>query len=183
MDQNNFLTEEIKKLDAEIEANKKILAESTDPEMKKMTEDEISNLQKQKEDLEKSVNAPTYSDDDTPRVKASDGGDFELDPNIATLEIRSGTGGDEAGLFAKDLYRMYSRYGEIKKWKIEEDYVGYNEAGGIKNLIADIKGQGVYNLLKNESESIGYKEFPLRNPPEEFIHQLQPLQFYLNLKK
>ncbi len=151
MDQNNYLENEIKKITVEIDANKKLLKGEDNPDMIKMTEEEISNLQKQKEALEKSIEAKNYSEGDSDLAEKKVDESFCLDPNIATLEIRSGTGGDEAGLFAKDLYRMYMRFGEVKKWKVEENYIGYNEASGIKTVIADIKGQNVYKLLKNES--------------------------------
>lgn len=148
---HTYLDNEIKKIELEIESNKKILIGETNPEMIKMTEDEIINLQKQKEDLEKSIDAKNYSESNNNLGSANVDESFELDPNVATLEIRSGTGGDEAGLFAKDLYRMYYRFGEINKWKFKESYIGYNEAGGFRTITADIKGKGVFKLLKNES--------------------------------
>ena len=151
MDQNNFLENEIKNIDLEIKSNEKSLESESNPDMIKMINDEISNLQKQKEALEKSVEATNYVENDSSLGTKEIDDSFDLDPNVATLEIRSGTGGDEAGLFAKDLYRMYFRFGEINKWKFEEDYIGYNEAGGFKTAIADIKGQNVFRLLKNES--------------------------------
>lgn len=149
MDQTqNYIQTEIERINKEIESNNKILESETDPEMKKLYEEEIVNLQNQKEELSKSINTQMQKYE---KGKEDDASDFNLDPNIATLEIRSGTGGDEAGLFARDLFRMYSRYGEKAKWKIDIDYANENEAGGIKTLTADIKGQNVYELLKNES--------------------------------
>jgi peptide chain release factor 1 len=62
-----------------------------------------------------------------------------------------GTGGDEAGLFAFDLYRMYMRYGENEGWKVEELFFSENGVGGIKTVTMEIKGKDVYKLLKNES--------------------------------
>ena len=67
------------------------------------------------------------------------------------LEIRAGTGGSEACLFANDLYRMYIRYAEIKKWKIELVNMSENEGGGIKEAILSMKGNNVYGELKFES--------------------------------
>jgi peptide chain release factor 1 len=151
MDKNHYLEDELKRIEHEIESNEKLLEGEKNPDMVKMTQEEISNLQKQKDALEKSLEARDYPENNGVSSDNAVDESFDLDPNIATLEIRSGTGGDEAGLFARDLYRMYSRFGELKRWKFEEDYVGYNEAGGIKNIIADIKGQNVYKLLKNES--------------------------------
>ncbi|MFZ2664153.1 MAG: PCRF domain-containing protein [Patescibacteria group bacterium] len=148
MDQtHNYIQKEIERIEKEIESSKRTLEGENDIEMKKLYEEEILNLQKQKKEVEKSLNISNFQ----VGKKEVDDGDFNLDPNVATMEIRSGTGGDEAGLFAKDLFRMYSRYGEKAKWKITEEYLNENEVGGIKTLIADIKGQDVYKLLRNES--------------------------------
>lgn len=76
------------------------------------------------------------------------------DPNDAKnvfLEIRAGTGGDEAALFAADLFRMYSRYAEAKRWKVEVISLSETGIGGIKELIASIEGKNVYSRLKYES--------------------------------
>jgi len=149
MDQaHNYIQNEIERITKEIEFNKKTLESEINTEMKKLYEEEIYSLQKQKEELEKSLDSSSYQPEKKNIISE---GDFNLDPNVATMEIRSGTGGDEAGLFAKDLFRMYSRHGEKAKWKITEEYLNENEVGGIKTLIADIKGQNVYKLLKNES--------------------------------
>lgn len=72
------------------------------------------------------------------------------DRNIV-LEIRAGTGGDEAALFAGDLYRMYSRFAERKGWKVDVHSLSESGIGGIKELIASLEGKGVYGLLKHES--------------------------------
>jgi peptide chain release factor 1 len=75
----------------------------------------------------------------------------EADEKSAILEVRAGTGGDEAALFAGDLFRMYSRYAELKGWKVE--IVSQNEgtSGGFKEVMAEIKGRGVFARLKFES--------------------------------
>ena len=67
------------------------------------------------------------------------------------MEIRAGTGGEEAALFAGDLFRMYSRYAEEKGWKIDIMDVHYTDIGGIKEIIFSVDGQGVYSQLKYES--------------------------------
>ena len=72
------------------------------------------------------------------------------DANIY-LEIRAGTGGDEAAIFAGDLFRMYSRYAELKRWKVEVVSESQGEHGGYKEIIARIEGQGAYSKLKFES--------------------------------
>ena len=76
------------------------------------------------------------------------------DPNDeknVILEIRAGTGGDEAALFAADLFRMYSRYCEAQGWKLEVMSTSDSPAGGLKEVIANISGRGVYSRLKYES--------------------------------
>lgn len=76
------------------------------------------------------------------------------DPNddkSIILEIRAGTGGDEAGLFGSDLLRMYTRYGESLGWKAELMHASYSESGGIREVIVLIKGQGAYGQLRHES--------------------------------
>jgi peptide chain release factor 1 len=72
------------------------------------------------------------------------------DRNIV-LEIRAGTGGDEAALFAADLFRMYSRYAERQGWKVDALSMSENGIGGIKEVVASVEGRGVYGLLKHES--------------------------------
>ena len=69
----------------------------------------------------------------------------------AILEVRAGTGGDEAALFAGDLFRMYQRYAQLHGWKVEIDSVSDGEAGGFKEIIASIEGEGVFGRLKFES--------------------------------
>ena len=73
------------------------------------------------------------------------------DNNNVFLEVRAGTGGDEAAIFAGDLFRMYSRYAETKKWKVEVVTTNEGEHGGYKEVIANISGEGVYGQLKFES--------------------------------
>ncbi|MDR2416660.1 MAG: peptide chain release factor 1 [Holosporales bacterium] len=73
-----------------------------------------------------------------------------FDEKNAIIEIRAGAGGDEAGLFAADLFRMYQRYAELQKWRIEVLYIHENELGGVKEASASIKGKGVFSQLKFE---------------------------------
>ena len=145
--EQNYLEAEIKRIEDEILLNKKALENEENVEMKKMIQEEIDSLTAQKKALEDS----SYSHGTRKESLSDNNGSVNIDYDTATLEIRSGACGDEAGLFARDLYRMYSRYGETAGWKIKEDYLNENEAGGIKTLIAEIKGANVYNILKNES--------------------------------
>lgn len=147
--ETDYLKKEINKIEEDIKKNEALLKEEQNADMRVLIEDEIKSLMKQKDDLENSANSG-YSSDSV-NLKGSSDDNAVIDENSVILEIRSGAGGDEAGLFARDLYRMYSRYGEKLNWKVNEDYVNENEAGGIKTLIAEIKGKDVYSLLKYES--------------------------------
>ncbi len=141
------LQDEINRLQDEISQNETLLAGNIGTEMTILVEEEIAKLKNTVKDLNNSLNAlegnfEINSDEDSNE-------DFSL--NIAILEIRAGTGGDEAGLFAKDLYDMYLRYAEKANWKKELLFLSENEAGGIKTVSLKLKGLNAYMLLKNES--------------------------------
>src|SRR3989344_2465035 len=138
----DYLQEQINLIDQKIAENKLLLE---DPELGPLAQAEIEELEKQKEELQTSADTPIYQDTDTP--KESDG----VNPNSALLEIRSAAGGDEAGLFAGDLLRMYSRYATNKKWKMEELDRNEGGLGQIKEIILKVTGKGVFPALKNES--------------------------------
>lgn len=141
------LQDEINRLQDEISQNETLLAGNIGTEMTILVEEEIAKLKNTVKDLNNSLNAlegnfEINSDEDSNE-------DFSL--NIAILEIRAGTGGDEAGLFAKDLYDMYLRYAEKANWKKELLFLSENEAGGIKTVSLKLKGLNAYMLLKKES--------------------------------
>ena len=141
-----ILSEEIAKIDSKIKENQTLLE---DPEFKSLESDlkaEIHSLETTKESIQNSINEIQNSGNAT-----ESGSGFEINPNVAILEIRAGTGGSEAALFAFDLYRMYQRYCEKKKLKTSEEFYSEDSAGGIKTVIFEIKGSNVFNLFKNES--------------------------------
>lgn len=114
------------------------LLESDDKDLATMAEEEIDIVKKQIEELDEQLQwhlIPKDPDDER---------------NIY-LEIRAGTGGDEAAIFAGDLFRMYSRYAESQGWQIELISASHGEHGGYKEIIAKISGQAVYSQLKFES--------------------------------
>jgi len=121
-----------------LEEARAILESENDAELRSMAETEIEDLSPKIEVLEKEIKALLVPKD--PR-----------DDKSVIVEIRAGTGGDEAALFAADLFRMYSRYAEEKRWKAEimsENAIGI---GGYKEVIFEIKGKGAYSKLKYES--------------------------------
>ncbi len=116
----------------------RLLCEEDDPEMRAMGQDELKSAQAQKESLEDELQVlmlPKDPDDD----------------NNAFLEIRAGTGGDEAAIFSGDLFRMYSRFAESQGWRVEVVSEREGEHGGYKEIISRIIGSNVYGRLKFES--------------------------------
>ncbi len=109
-----------------------------DNELKELVKEELSDLKLQLDTLENELKLLLLPKDPND------------DKNII-LEIRSGTGGNEAAIFAQDLFRMYSRYAEIQKWKMEILSLNDNEGGGIKEAVLSIHGEHVYGKLKYES--------------------------------
>ena len=112
--------------------------ESADPEFKELAKAEIENLNSEITDLNKKIRIMLIPKDST-------------DEKNAIIEIRAGAGGDEAGLFAADLFRMYNRYAEHRGWKFEILYTQESGIGSIKEASANISGKGVFSYLKFES--------------------------------
>ncbi len=119
----------------EIEGNRELLS---DPDMKEMAEEELKSLEERREELEKEIRLLLLPKDPN-------------DSRNVILEIRAGTGGDESALFSGDLFRMYSRFAEKNRWKVEMLSCSESERGGYKEVIASIEGQDVYAKLKYES--------------------------------
>ena len=117
----------------------KILEEkNTDEELKKMAEAELNDLKIEFEKNEKKLKLYLLPKD-------------EADKKNAIIEIRAGTGGLEASLFAGDLFKMYEKVSSKKKWSLELISISKSEAGGLKEVIASIKGTNIYSTLKYES--------------------------------
>lgn len=130
---------DLRKAEAERAGIEAMLADAgTDREMRDLAEAELEEVAERIEALEKSIQILLL-----PRDLA--------DERNAIIEIRAGTGGDEAALFAGDLFRMYERYAASKGWKIEVVSASEGEKGGYKEIIASISGRGVFAALKFES--------------------------------
>jgi peptide chain release factor 1 len=122
----------------QLESAREMFAAESDSEMRALAADEIETTEQRIEELENALQRLLVPKD--PRDKAD-----------VYLEIRAGTGGDEAALFAGDLYRMYLRYAERKGWSVEILSAHEGEHGGYKELIAKLSGRGVFSHLKFES--------------------------------
>ena len=114
-----------------------MLGEKLDAEMEEMVKAEIKDLTEQEEKLQKELTILLLPKDPN-------------DNKNVIMEIRAGTGGDEAGLFAADLYKMYTRYAESKGWKVEMMNSNYTDVGGFKEVTFMIVGKGAYSKLKFE---------------------------------
>ena len=110
----------------------------SDPEMKEMAQDELKEVKPKLDDLTIELQKLLLPKDPN-------------DESNVYLEVRAGTGGDEAAIFAGDLFRMYSRYAEQKGWRVEIVNQNEGEHGGYKEIVSKVVGSGVYSLLKFES--------------------------------
>ena len=120
------------------ELEKIIVDKSSDNEMKELANQELSELVKKYENIEKKLKLFLLPKD-------------EADKKNAIIEIRAGTGGLEASLFASDLFKMYEKICSNKKWNLEIISISKSDAGGLKEVIASIKGTNIYSTLKFES--------------------------------
>jgi len=121
-----------------IENAKKMLHDESDEEMREMAKMELDSMLEQLEPMEQEIKMLLIPKDP------------EDDKN-AIVEIRAGTGGDEASIFAGDLYRMYTKYAESKGWKVETTSFTEGTVGGYKEIIIAMSGDGVYGIMKYES--------------------------------
>jgi len=129
---------EYKKVLKELEEAEAMAVGERDPEMVELAAAEAGELKQQKAEIEDKLRKILLPKDPN-------------DQKNVIMEIRAGAGGDEAGLFAGDLFRMYSRYAEEKNWKVEVADSHASDIGGFKEIVFMIKGQGAYSKLKFES--------------------------------
>jgi peptide chain release factor 1 len=129
---------EYKKILKELDDSRNMLQDNTDEEMEELIKSELESLETKKEQLEQKLKLMLLPTDPN-------------DEKDVIVEIRAGTGGEEAALFAGDLFRMYSRYAETKRWKAEVINSNPTELGGFKEIIFEISGSGAYSRLKYES--------------------------------
>ncbi len=129
---------EYKDLTRGIAESKAMLADETDAEMRAYAEEELAKLEPRMATIEEELKVLLLPKDPND------------DKNIV-LEIRAGTGGDEATLFVAEIFRMYTRYAETQRWKVEVLSASESGVGGLKEVIAIIEGDRVYSRLKYES--------------------------------
>jgi peptide chain release factor 1 len=123
---------------AEITKVQELIRSEADPEMREMAHEELRTLESRREELEEQVRLLLVPKDPN-------------DEKNVLLEIRAGTGGEEAALFAADVFRMYQRYAELQRWKMDVVSITRAGQGGIKEVIAMVEGARVYSKLRFES--------------------------------
>ena len=128
----------LKNILSNIDSAKEILGEEKDEEMREMAKEELDLYQQQLAPLEEKIKLLLIPKDPE-------------DEKSAIVEIRAGTGGDEASIFAGDLYRMYSKFFETRGWKASTTSFTEGTVGGFKEIIMDVSGNGVYGVMKYES--------------------------------
>lgn len=129
---------EYKNLVDSIESGREILAQESDEDLREMAHEEIELAEQRIPEKEKEIKFLLVPADPE-------------DGKNAILEIRAGTGGDEASIFAGDLFRMYSKFCEQKGWRLEVTNISEGTSGGYKEIVAKITGEGVYGIMKYES--------------------------------
>ena len=129
---------EYKKAKQDVEDSLALLDEESDEEMREMAKEELNTAKKRIEELEQELKILLLPKDPN-------------DEKNVIVEIRAGAGGDEAALFASELYRMYVRFAERNRWKTELVSVSENGIGGFKEVVFMINGQGAYSKMKYES--------------------------------
>ena len=130
--------DEYRRISKEIADSRELLVGETDEEMREMAKEELATLEEQLPDLEKKIHILLLPKD-------------RNDDKNVVIEIRGGTGGEEAALFAADLYRMYTRYAERERWRVEILDANETGIGGYKEIVFRVEAVGAYSRLKFES--------------------------------
>ena len=153
-----------------IEEAKALLESEQDPEMREMAREELDTCNERIPALEEEIKLLLVPAD-------------PQDDKNAIVEIRGGTGGDEAALFAGDLYRMYVKYCELKGWKISVSSFSEGSSGGFKEIIFTVSGEKVYGTLKYESGVHRVQRVPATETPLQLPYCLRRMNLMLRLMK
>lgn len=147
---------EYKQCKQNIEDSLMMLEEESDEEMRELAKEELNESKARVEELEQELKILLLPKDPN-------------DDKNVIVEIRAGAGGDEAALFAADLYRMYCKFAESNHWKVDTMNSNENGIGGFKEIVFMINGTGAYSKLKYESGVHRVREFRQQSPADESI--------------
>ena len=142
------LSREYRKVMDDLKGVRLMLRNESDQEIVALAREELTQLEEQKARVESDLHVALIPSDPN-------------DQKNVMMEIRAGTGGDEAGLFAADLYRMYTRYSQRMGWQIEVMDVNETGLGAIKEIVFLVKGEGAYSILKHESGTHRVQRIPV----------------------
>ena len=142
------LYREYKRVDAALTEARSLADESSDPELAALARDEVAQLAQQQQRLEEETRLALLPKD-------------PYDERPVIMEIRAAAGGDEAGLFAGELFRMYSRYAERRRWPVEVMSSHPSDVGGFKEIICEVRGRGAYSRLKYEGGAHRVQRIPI----------------------
>src|SRR3989344_2263956 len=145
---SDYLQQQIDALNNQIEEARALMAEN--PDMAELVESEIQRLEQQKAELEQSASTPMNANTSDGGTEGDSSEVNRVNHNVAILEVRAAAGGDEAGLFAGDLLRMYLRFAEENKWMVEELDRNEGGIGQIKQIVLNIKGKDAFSKLRFE---------------------------------
>ena len=155
---------------AGLDEAKHLLLTESDPEMKEMAREEVAACEERLPRLEEEIKLMLVPKDPE-------------DGKNAILEIRGGTGGDEAALFAGDLFRMYTKYAERKGWRLEVSSASEGAAGGFKEIVCSVTGADVYGTLKYESGMGFFTDTPKTKASERDIPLTKEVEHYLDAQQ
>lgn len=161
---------EYKKCRQDIDDSLAMLEEENDEEMREMVKEELSASRKRLEELERELKILLLPKDPN-------------DDKNVIVEIRAGAGGDEAALFAAEVYRMYVHYAESRGWKVETMEMEETGIGGMKSVNFMVTGQGAYSVLKYESGVHRVQRVPATESAEGFTPPLSPLRLCRRRRK
>ena len=139
---------QLRSVRSELDENRELFRETDDPELRELAREEVAGLEAREEELEAAIREAIEPRD-------------ENDERNVIVEIRAGTGGEEAALFAADLYRMYGAYAEARGWPVEIVDMNETEIGGFKEIVFMIEGKGAYSRLKYESGAHRVQRVPV----------------------
>lgn len=142
------LIRDLRAVREDLEENRSLFRESDDSILRELAREEINDLEAREEEIEAAIMAAIEPKD-------------ENDERNVIVEIRAGTGGDEAALFAADLYRMYAAYAESRGWETEIVDANETEIGGFKEVVFMVEGRGAYSRLKYESGAHRVQRVPV----------------------
>jgi peptide chain release factor 1 len=132
------LYRELRRVQEEVAGARALLEDGRDPELAELAREEVRDLEQREGELQRQLRLALLPRDPN-------------DEKSVIVEIRAGAGGDEAGLFAADLFRMYGRYAERQRWQTDVISAGETGVGGFREIIFEVKGDGAYSRLKYES--------------------------------